>query len=67
MLNKTHLPFLFAGLNSPAKHVVPVVAAQTAQPPALQIQQSLLTQVRFLHIFIMILQTCSVFYKYHKL
>lgn len=33
------------GLNSPAKHVVPVVATQTAQPPALQIQQSLLTQV----------------------
>ncbi|XP_015913642.1 homeodomain-interacting protein kinase 2 isoform X2 [Parasteatoda tepidariorum] len=32
-------------LNSPAKHVVPVVAAQAAQPPALQLQQSLLTQV----------------------
>ncbi|KAG8196742.1 hypothetical protein JTE90_014476 [Oedothorax gibbosus] len=35
----------YQSLNSPAKHVVPVVAAQAAQPPALQIQQSLLTQV----------------------
>lgn len=35
----------YQSLNSPAKHVVPVVAAQPAQPPALQIQQSLLTQV----------------------
>ncbi|GFY67681.1 homeodomain-interacting protein kinase 2 [Trichonephila inaurata madagascariensis] len=35
----------YQSLNSPAKHVVPVVAAQAAQPPALQIPQSLLTQV----------------------
>ncbi|XP_067121428.1 homeodomain-interacting protein kinase 2 isoform X4 [Centruroides vittatus] len=34
----------YQGLNSPAKHVVPVVA-QAAQPQALQIQSSLLTQV----------------------
>ncbi|GBM88826.1 Homeodomain-interacting protein kinase 2 [Araneus ventricosus] len=35
----------YQSLNSPAKHVVPIVAAQAAQPPALQIPQSLLTQV----------------------
>ncbi|KAF8796478.1 Homeodomain-interacting protein kinase 2 like protein [Argiope bruennichi] len=34
----------YPGLNSPAKHVVPVVA-QAAQPQALHIQPSLLTQV----------------------
>ncbi|XP_071040521.1 homeodomain-interacting protein kinase 2 [Parasteatoda tepidariorum] len=34
----------YPGLNSPAKHVVPVVA-QSAQPQALHIQPSLLTQV----------------------
>ncbi|XP_054712289.1 homeodomain-interacting protein kinase 2-like [Uloborus diversus] len=34
----------YQGLNSPAKHVVPVVA-QAAQPQALHIQPSLLTQV----------------------
>lgn len=35
----------YQSLNSPAKHVVPVVAAQAAQPQTLQIQPSLLTQV----------------------
>ncbi|GIY82682.1 homeodomain-interacting protein kinase 2 [Caerostris extrusa] len=40
----------YQSLNSPAKHVVPVVAAQAAQQPALQISQSLLTQVGAQHI-----------------
>ncbi|KAG1664018.1 Homeodomain-interacting protein kinase 2 [Nymphon striatum] len=35
----------YPGLSSPTKHVVPVVAAQSAQPQALQLQPSLLTQV----------------------
>ncbi|XP_035212726.1 homeodomain-interacting protein kinase 2-like isoform X2 [Stegodyphus dumicola] len=38
-------PSYHQALNSPGKHVVPVVAAQAAQPSTLQIQQSLLTQV----------------------
>ena len=45
MNNIFYCPLLYySGLNSPAKHVVPVVA-QAAQPQALHIQPSLLTQV----------------------